>query len=110
VILNSAKWTEGLDKYFRENMEKEPSLLWQLAGTSTGVYRAYPGYKWRTPNDKDMYDHRRRGWYIQGSSSPKDMVILLDLSGSMTGSKIAIVKLAATYLLDTLQENDFVNV
>ncbi|EDO29938.1 predicted protein, partial [Nematostella vectensis] len=33
VILNSAKWTEGLDKYFRENMEKEPSLLWQLAGT-----------------------------------------------------------------------------
>ena len=31
-------------------------------------------------------------------------------SGSMAGQKLSIVKLAAMSLLDTLQENDFVNI
>jgi len=39
----------------------------------------YPGFKWTTESKQDIFDHRRRGWYIQGSSSPKDIVLILDL-------------------------------
>ncbi|XP_068702669.1 voltage-dependent calcium channel subunit alpha-2/delta-3-like isoform X2 [Montipora foliosa] len=109
-IQNTITWTKKLNPYFKENDRDDPSLLWQYFGSSDGVYRVYPGFKWQDPSENDVFDNRRRGWYIQGSSSPKDIVLLLDLSGSMAGQKLAIVKLAAMSLLETLQENDFVNI
>lgn len=42
-ILNTINWTDGLNKYFKENEQKDPSLLWQYFGSSNGVYRVYPG-------------------------------------------------------------------
>lgn len=108
-ILNTIAWTNELDPVFKDNDKDNPSLLWQYFGSSDGVYRVYPGFKW-SKEGQDVYDNRRRGWYIQGSSSPKDLVLLLDLSGRMAGQKLAIVKLAAMSLLETLQENDFVNI
>ncbi|KAM7441152.1 Voltage-dependent calcium channel subunit alpha-2/delta-1 [Porites harrisoni] len=109
-IRNTIKWTSGLDPYFKENDREDPTLLWQYFGSSDGVYRIYPGFKWQDSSETDVFDNRRRGWYIQGSSSPKDVVLLLDLSGSMAGQKLSILKLAAMSLLETLQENDFVNI
>ncbi|XP_073254253.1 voltage-dependent calcium channel subunit alpha-2/delta-1-like [Porites lutea] len=107
-IRNTIKWTSGLDPYFKEN--DDGTLLWQYFGSSDGVFRIYPGFKWQDSSETDVFDNRRRGWYIQGSSSPKDVVLLLDLSGSMAGQKLSILKLAVTSLLETLQENDFVNI
>ncbi|XP_078370925.1 voltage-dependent calcium channel subunit alpha-2/delta-3-like isoform X2 [Oculina patagonica] len=108
-IVNTIKWTSGLTKYFKENVKTDPSLLWQYFGSADGVYRVFPGFAWVDP-EQDIFDHRRRGWYIQGSSSPKDIVLILDLSGSMAGQNLAILKLAALSLLETLQENDYVNI
>ena len=43
---------------------------------------ARAGVKWLVDeNEPDMYDCRMREWYIRAASSPKDVIILLDLSG-----------------------------
>ncbi|MPC56637.1 Voltage-dependent calcium channel subunit alpha-2/delta-4 [Portunus trituberculatus] len=60
--------------------------------------------------DPDLYDARLRSWYIQAASSPKDMVILLDVSGSMTGLRKEIAIHVVLNILETLNENDFVNI
>ena len=54
----------------------------------------------------DLYDCRRRLWYNQAINSPKDVVIALDMSGSMTGSHFTIAKLLVQSLIDTLQQVD----
>ena len=45
----------------------------------------------------DLYDCRRRVWYIQAAASAKDVVIVLDVSGSMIGNNIG--KIASCTLL-----------
>lgn len=48
--------------------------------------------------------------YIQAAASPKDIVILLDTSGSMTGLRKNIALNVVFSILDTLTEDDFVQV
>lgn len=47
---------------------------------------------------------------MEAAASPKDVVILVDRSGSMTGQRRDIAKHVVTNILDTLGNNDFVNV
>ena len=56
----------------------------------------------------DLYDCRARQWYIQTAASPKDIVILLDISGSMTGLRKGIALNVVYSILDTLNEDDYV--
>lgn len=56
----------------------------------------------------DLYDCRMREWYIQTAASPKDIVILLDISGSMTGLRKSIALNVVYTILDTLTDNDYV--
>jgi voltage-dependent calcium channel alpha-2/delta-2 len=108
-ILNGLAWTAALDEIWKKNSEKYPSLLWQYFGSQTGIMRNFPASKWRGEG-VDLYDVRRRPWYTQGASSPKDMLILIDTSGSTHGQALALMKQSAKSLLETLGENDFVNV
>ncbi|UYV67435.1 K02A2.6-like [Cordylochernes scorpioides] len=48
--------------------------------------------------------------YIQAAASPKDLVILLDGSGSMTGLRKQIARYVVENILDTLTDNDYVTV
>ena len=57
-----------------------------------------------------MYDPRRRIWYNQAIMSPKDVVIAVDMSGSMTGTHLTIAKLVVSSLINTLQQDDYFNV
>uniref|UniRef100_A0A671KTR4 Voltage-dependent calcium channel subunit alpha-2/delta-2-like n=1 Tax=Sinocyclocheilus anshuiensis TaxID=1608454 RepID=A0A671KTR4_9TELE len=110
VILNELNWTQALERVFIENSRDDPSLLWQAFGSATGVTRYYPAAPWKAPDKIDLYDVRRRPWYIQGASSPKDMVILVDVSGSVSGLTLKLIKASVTEMLDTLSDDDFVNV
>ncbi|XP_028401874.1 voltage-dependent calcium channel subunit alpha-2/delta-3-like [Dendronephthya gigantea] len=110
-ILNSIDWTKELDTKFKENYNNQKMKAWQYIGLSNGVYRWYPGTSWRNASAHLQYfDVRKRSWYIDGASSPKDMVIILDLSGSVIGNRLSIMRSAVVQLLDTLQENDFVTI
>ncbi|XP_012576356.1 PREDICTED: voltage-dependent calcium channel subunit alpha-2/delta-1 isoform X2 [Condylura cristata] len=114
IVLNELNWTSALDEVFKRNRDEDPSLLWQVFGSATGLARYYPASPWvdnsRTPNKIDLYDVRRRPWYIQGAASPKDMLILVDVSGSVSGLTLKLIRTSVSEMLETLSDDDFVNV
>ncbi|XP_064199434.1 voltage-dependent calcium channel subunit alpha-2/delta-4 isoform X2 [Anguilla rostrata] len=110
-ILNGIYMSEALNTVFISNFKRDPTLTWQYFGSSTGFFRLYPGIKW-TPDENGVitFDCRNRNWYIQAATSPKDIVIVVDVSGSMKGLRLTIAKHTIRTILDTLGENDFVNI
>uniref|UniRef100_A0A8C0H431 Calcium voltage-gated channel auxiliary subunit alpha2delta 1 n=1 Tax=Chelonoidis abingdonii TaxID=106734 RepID=A0A8C0H431_CHEAB len=114
IVLNELNWTGALDEVFKKNREEDPTLLWQVFGSATGLARYYPASPWvdksGTPNKIDLYDVRRRPWYIQGAASPKDMLILVDASGSVSGLTLKLIRTSVIEMLETLSDDDFVNV
>ncbi|KAF3855351.1 hypothetical protein F7725_023406 [Dissostichus mawsoni] len=97
-ILNSIYNSEALNDVFIGNFQKDPTLTWQFFGSSTGFFRIFPG------------QFTEAHLYIQAATSPKDIIIMVDISGSMKGLKMTIAKHTINTILDTLGENDFVNV
>ncbi|XP_041442481.1 voltage-dependent calcium channel subunit alpha-2/delta-1 isoform X2 [Xenopus laevis] len=114
IVLNELNWTAALDDVFKKNREEDETLLWQVFGSATGLARYYPASPWvdksRTANKIDLYDVRRRPWYIQGAASPKDMLILVDVSGSVSGLTLKLIRTSVSEMLETLSDDDFVNV
>ncbi|XP_076859322.1 voltage-dependent calcium channel subunit alpha-2/delta-3 isoform X3 [Brachyhypopomus gauderio] len=110
-IVNGVYWSEALNKIFVENYEKDPSLIWQYFGSAKGFFRQYPGVKWH-PDEHGVisFDCRNRKWYIQAATSPKDVVILVDVSGSMKGLRLTIARQTVSSILDTLGDDDFFNI
>ncbi|CAG5136255.1 unnamed protein product, partial [Candidula unifasciata] len=108
-ILNGLNWTAALEDQFKKNQEEDPDILWQYFGSQTGFLRTYPAAEWRR-DEVDLYDVRRQSWYTQGSSSPKDMLILIDTSGSTHGQSLQLMQNAVKSILATLGENDYVNI
>uniref|UniRef100_A0AAY4DA41 VWFA domain-containing protein n=1 Tax=Denticeps clupeoides TaxID=299321 RepID=A0AAY4DA41_9TELE len=110
-ILNGVYMSEALNDIFVDNFEKDPTLTWQYFGSATGFFRLYPGIQW-TPDENGVvaFDARNRNWYIQAATSPKDIIIVVDISGSMKGLRLTIAKHTINTILETLGENDFVNV
>jgi len=43
IVLNELNWTEALEDVFKKNREDDPTLLWQIFGSATGLARYYPG-------------------------------------------------------------------
>ncbi|XP_037623876.1 voltage-dependent calcium channel subunit alpha-2/delta-1 isoform X2 [Sebastes umbrosus] len=114
IVLNELNWSESLEEVFRKNKEDDPTLLWQVYGSATGLARYYPASPWmdarKTPSKIDLYDVRRRPWYIQGAASPKDMLILVDASGSVSGLTLKLIRTSVSEMLETLSDDDYVNV
>ena len=69
-----------------------------------GGYAQWPAMQWCS----NTFDPRFRPWYSTAVSGPKDVVIVLDGSGSMLGSRIGVAKAGALKVLDTLTWTDSV--
>ncbi len=81
-------YTRDLNSFFinsnkeNENTKKFGDRLPQMyIGAHNGVFRIFPA---RQAAVCDAYDNRKRPWYIAASSGPKDLIIILDISGSMS--------------------------
>eukprot|EP01083_Nonionella_stella_P024949 68716_1 len=80
-------------------------------GSINGMFRMFPG----SENPKNgtgyykSYDPRLRPWYVSAASSDMDIVILLDLSGSMV-NRIDLVVEGLLSIFDMLSVLSFVNI
>lgn len=109
-ILNSILASDPVDEVFRQNAADDEELIWQYFGSAKGFYRSYPAKQWVSSTVFDQYDVRRRGWYIQATSSPKNIMILIDVSGSTFGMTLEVIKVSVSKALDTLGNDDYVMV
>ncbi|TNM88860.1 hypothetical protein fugu_005114 [Takifugu bimaculatus] len=85
----------------------------------TNMYNKDPdivnGVYWSEALNKVFVDNFERDptltWqYIQAATSPKDVVILVDVSGSMKGLRLTIARQTVSSILDTLGDDDFFNI
>lgn len=111
--MEALMWSDDLDSVFVNNYDADPALSWQYFGSETGVLRHYPAKSWEdrdTSSSVDVYDCRKRSWYIETATCSKDVVILLDRTGSMYKYLSFLAKLTIKNLLDTFSNNDSFNI
>ncbi len=113
--------TTSLDAVFQGTHDED--TVWSYFGSYNGIWRAYPGDA-RTRDEQGCreYDPRVRPWYLSAASGSKNLVIVIDRSGSMNtydgsnfDSRMDLVRDAVTGLnsrglLDTITQNDRVSV
>ena len=102
-IKETACYTNALEPIFKKNHKEFNAtglykvLPNQYFGDRHGLFRMFPG---RHFDKCGEYDPRSRPWYLSGSSQPKSVIIIMDLSGSMT-NKIDMVRDATKHLIST---------
>ena len=87
---------------------------WMYFGSVDGSYALYPGRMW--PRDRDggcgkKYDPRIRPWYLSASNGPKNVIFILDSSGSMgQEGRMDLLKTAAKQVVDSLTFADYMGI
>ena len=108
-VITEECWTRALNIDFIANrMTDTQTLRWQQIGTPTGFYRIYPGVPQQTCY---TYNPRYQPWYVAATSGPKDVILVIDVSGSMSVfNRIGLARDAAISVLNTLTNSDYVAV
>lgn len=92
-------------------------------GFQTGVHVSWPARDWGADPDPNRngcrvnigncqkYEPRFRNWYVVASAGPKNVILILDISGSMVEkNRLSIMKEAAKSVLETLTFADYFSV
>lgn len=70
---------------------------------TTGAYLGWPTVQWCNSVGGSAWDPRFRPWYAIAAAGPKDVVIIMDTSGSMQShGRIDLARDATIKVLDTL--------
>jgi hypothetical protein len=93
------------DAQYLSALGEEPRAMY--FGSITGSFLIYPG---RPSEECGVYDPTERPWYVAAGSGPKNVVLVLDFSGSMNGLPAEQTKQAAIRIINTLTLRDTVNV
>ncbi|KAK1735864.1 voltage-dependent calcium channel-like protein [Skeletonema marinoi] len=94
------------DETFWDSYNVQPS--WTYFGSHNGLFRKFPG---TVDEECGNYDPRLRPWFVAASSGPKDVVLVLDVSGSMSDyGRMDLAKEAAITVIKTLTISDRVAV
>ncbi|KHN85660.1 Voltage-dependent calcium channel unc-36 [Toxocara canis] len=111
-VLLKIDWSD-IDQLYRANREQTRDLAFQMFCSESGFMRYFPAASWIWDNKEDqldLYDCRSTEWFINGATLSKNVVIMLDLSGSMLGQRFEIAKQTVEAILETLSDNDFFNI
>ncbi|VDK19763.1 unnamed protein product [Anisakis simplex] len=114
AVRRDFEWTNSpeIQRTFRENMKRDSSIRSQFIGTSSGLTRLFPLQKWAIepePITIDLFDPRFRPWYISAISAPKDVLFLIDMSGSVKGQTVHLIRMTVLHILATLGPDDYIN-
>uniref|UniRef100_H2ZK56 VWFA domain-containing protein n=1 Tax=Ciona savignyi TaxID=51511 RepID=H2ZK56_CIOSA len=89
----------------------QPKTRWVFVGTNSGVFRYFPGKLWNPGcSTVDLHDTTKSPWFVQGIASPKDVLVMIDTSGSIIGITLSLIKSSVAKLMTTLAGNDFFNI
>jgi von Willebrand factor type A domain len=87
---------------------REPPLNSMFFGSHHGPFRIYPA---RQSPDCGDYDARLRPWYVAGSSGPKNVVLLVDISGVMgNGDRLKLLQQASQRVVNATTIHDRITV
>ncbi|VBB26598.1 unnamed protein product [Acanthocheilonema viteae] len=111
-VLLKIDWSD-IDHLYRANQEETRDLAFQMFCSESGFMRYYPAVSWVWDNRAeklDLFDCRSTKWYINAATLSKNVIIMLDMSGSMLGQRFEIAKQTVEAILETLSDNDFFNI
>ena len=92
----------------REHTDEDRIGFLMFGDQAAGGLLNWPANEWCT----DSYDPRFRPWYAQSASGPKDVIVVIDISGSMavpagrSGKRIDMAKEAVAKIIKTMWWSD----
>ncbi|VDK80469.1 unnamed protein product [Dibothriocephalus latus] len=104
TIAHQVDWTSNTDHIFKKQND---TLNFIYFASVYGFLRIYPRFQWPVDDKIRALDARRRSWYTQYTSVPKDVLFLVDTSGSMHGQALHLVNTSLRLLIQNLNRNDF---
>ena len=89
--------------------KNQPYIKWQYFASEEGILANFPVFE--DSADCRSYDPRFRPFYVETATpEPKDVVLVLDTSGSMSGSRLTVAKEAAKTVVSTMNPRDRVSI